>query len=149
MRISLALGVLVAATPVSSAAQEICESLDRIVQASREVPAFASVQAALSRGEPPMHWSSSQLCAVEPGVRVTCSRWGGGLPVEWEEIETCPNLVPDVPRPDRNRRRRVGGPSFKAYTVSGLRLEYGSGCTVCVVIRHSFSITLDGRTPPE
>lgn len=142
MRISLGIGALIAVTPVAAEAQEICASLEQVIQASREEPAFASVQEALERGEPPMLWPSSEQCTVTLGVEVTClMAEGSGGVAEWEEIEACPGVVEVEPHPARNRRSR--SVQLRAYVLAGLRLEYGSYCMTCVVRPFGFSITFD------
>jgi hypothetical protein len=144
MRLSLGLGAMIAVTPVSAGAQEICASLGQIVQASREEPAFASVQEALERGEAPMLWSHSEECTVTPGEDVSCRMSvGSGGVSEWEEIGTCPEVVEVEPLPVPRRNRN--DVRIRAYVVAGLRLEYGSRCMACRVRPFGFSITFDER----
>ncbi len=143
MRLSLGLAMLMAVTPVPAEAQEICASLEQIVQASREEPAFASVQTALERGEAPMLWPDSDLCTVTPGEEVTCRiSIGSGGVAEWEEIGACPGVVEVEPRAVRNRR--PSAVRIRAYLVAGLHFEYGTYCAACVVVPYGFSISFAG-----
>lgn len=94
-----------ALSPTPAIASEICTALDRVVESSRETPAFASLQRALEDGEAPMPGFSAETCSVRPGMQIRCGGFTHrGAFSEWEGIEACPGVASVPPTPRRRSR---------------------------------------------
>jgi len=138
---------LLGATPAPAAAAEICAVVDRIVAASRETPAFATLEEAIGRGEVVIPGFDPEDCRVSSGLSIECSAWSmDRRPGDWASIADCPGAVP-APPPER-RRRRIGDVRHY-YSISGVRISFGVGCMVCAgpAIRGFIAMPEAGEPP--
>ena len=141
-RALMAAGALVV-LPGSAAAKDICAALTGFVAASRETPAFESVRRSIAAGE-----------MVVPGFRVGDCRVGAGeIGCEdisfntrnfddWPDPLSCPGVTAVTPR----ERPRGSRDRLHAYSLAGLRIEYGFSCRGCAGgPRSYFHIGFEGR----
>ena len=148
IRISfLALVALVALpAPAAAAGADVCAAFDRIVAASRERPAFASLRLALANGDALVPGFVAEACEISAEAQIRCVEGGFTDPLrDWAEAASCPGVVSVTPHAPPSRRRDLVG----ALVASGLRLEYGVDCRLCAGPSTSdFLVAFEGQALP-
>jgi hypothetical protein len=143
---SLAL-VALAALPAPAAAADVCAAFDRIVAASRERPAFASLRQTLANGGALVPGFEAGSCEIIAAAQIRCTENGFTDPFrDWAGAASCPGVVAVTPHPRPPRRRDLA----VALVASGLRLEYGVDCRLCAGPSTSFFfVAFEGRALPD
>lgn len=140
---------LLAALPAPAAATELCAAVQRLVDASRETPPFASVQRARDNGAAIVPGFLPTHCRVAPATGIVCSyaSFSRTAFADWPDPGDCPGV---------RRAEPVAGPRTdrgydwqRTYLASGLRIEYGLRCSGCAGGTEArFTASLEGQRRP-